>query len=89
MEKIKIIVILLALIIVAVFGWLKGYEMEKLAYTMAATLVIFYFLGALVQKRIKRIHDEQERLNREKEAQIMESSANIDVNQEQTHPIKK
>lgn len=91
MEKIKVIVTLLALIIVAAFAWFKEYDLAKLSYTMAATLVVFYILGGLVERAVKKVSRAQKQLDEELQTDSapVKNSRDNEVVQVQPHSTKK
>lgn len=54
-NKLKIIIILLAAIIVSVFNIIKAYSLEKFSYTLLIVVIIFYIIGSIVQKVVNNI----------------------------------
>lgn len=49
-NKLKIIIVLIAAIMVSIFNFIQEYSIKEFSYTLLIVMIIFYIIGAIVQK---------------------------------------
>ena len=79
LKKLKWMIIIVALIIVAVFSMIRNFTVSKLAYTMAVVLVIFYIIGSFVQRYVNKTlqrEDDQAKRDKKETQEDIEPSSN-------------
>lgn len=85
MNKIKIIIMLIASIIVVAFSLIQKYPLEKLSYTLLLVVVLFYVVGTIIQYFFKKIIKESSLHNtkkNEKNLDILETEEDIEAEAE-------
>lgn len=89
-KKLKLIIVLLAAIIVSVFNLLQKYSLKRFSYTLLVVVLIFFIIGAIVQKIVDNIVKKEVPFNEpekqqkavEKKSKSVENGPKIEVPKE-------
>lgn len=72
----NLILMLIAGIIVTIISIISGHELNRLMYTLMIVLVLFFFLGTIIQSLLNNIAERADVNAREREKALLDQEAN-------------
>lgn len=81
-KNFNLVIVLIAEILVAVYGYYYQYTLPRLAVTMGAVFIIFFIIGSILQGMSNRLFAEVEAREAEEKEASAEADAQAESNEE-------